>query len=244
LVSAGAGDDFIHFGSALTSADSVDGGLGYDTVGLLGDTTVIFGATTMVGVEKLAVYSSGGAGTFDYNITMADNNVATGGNMMVVAQSLLPSETLTFDGSAELDGTFNVRGGKGADSITGGAKADQIWGNLGADTLRGGGGKDQFEYFAANESTAAQRDTILDFTLGDKINLQAIDADNDAANGNGKFTFVGSGVFTGTAGELRVFGSNGSWTVEADTNGDSVADLVIGVNTTGGHILGGADFYL
>jgi Ca2+-binding RTX toxin-like protein len=126
--------------------------------------------------------------------------------------------------------------------ITGGAKADTIWGNLGADLLKGGAGKDVFEYQSTAESTAAARDSILDFSAGDKINLVTIDA-NTAAGGNDKFSFIGSGAFTGKAGELRAYQGNGGWIVEGDTNGDGLADLSIAVQTLNGHALSAADFW-
>jgi serralysin len=247
-VFAGGGNDFIHFGNALTAADRIDGGAGYDTVGLIGSYTLTLSATSLTGVEKFALYSNGdasGATANNYNVTMHDANVASGQTLMVVAQSLLAHETLAFDGSAETDGKFNIRGGRGSDTITGGGQADQIWGNLGADLLRGGGGNDYFEYFSAAESTAAARDTILDFTQGDRINLIAIDADGNAANGNSKFAFIGSGAFTGAAGQLRATQLQGNdWLIEADVNGDSVADLVIAVTTAAGHQLSAGDFWL
>jgi len=245
-VSGGGGDDFLYWGATFNNADKADGGLGFDTVGLLGSTTLIFDADDLLSIEKLAVYSSGiSAAPNTYSLTMHNGNVASGQQMMVVAQSLSAAEALTFNGAAETDGSFNVRGGAGADSITGGAKADQIWGNLGADQLSGGAGKDVFEYRAAAESTSASRDTILDFAAGDRINLIDIDADGNAANGNGKFAFIGSDAFTHVAGQLRVTeAQGGGYLVEGDVDGDGAADLVILVQTAGGHVLGGADFWL
>jgi Ca2+-binding RTX toxin-like protein len=247
-VYAGGGNDFIHFGDAFTAADQVDGGAGDDTVGLLGSYNLTLAATSLTSVEKLAMYSAGdssGATAYNYTVTTHNGNVASGQTLTVVAQSLLAHETLVFDGSAELDGSFNVRGGRGADTITGGAGADRIWGGLGADVLTGGGGNDIFEYQSAAESTAAARDTIVGFNQGDKINLVAIDADGNAANGNSAFTFIGAGAFTGQAGQLRaVQGQGNNWTVEADTNGDGTADLVIAVTTSDGDPITGIDFWM
>jgi hypothetical protein len=245
-VSGGGGDDFLFWGAAFTNADRADGGLGFDTVGLLGTAALVFDADDLLSIEKLAVYSSGNpAAPNSYALTMHDGNVAAGQKMMVVASSLTSGETLAFNGQAETGGSFNVRGGNGADTITGGLKADQLHGNLGADQLKGGGSDDVFEYRAAAESTAAARDTILDFSAGDRINLVTIDADNNAANGDSKFAFIGAAGFSHTAGELRVTAAQGGgFLVEGDVNGDGTADLSIHVQTLNGHLLTASDFWL
>ncbi len=159
----GEGNDFFFYGSTLTAPDSNDGGSGYDTVGLQGTYSaayvVALGTNSLVNIEKLALYTSGNEYFPNhYDVTTVDANVAVGAGLMVVAQSLLATETLKFNGSAETNGSFNVRGGRGNDTITTGAGNDQLWGNLGADRLSGGAGNDSFEYYAAAESTAASRD--------------------------------------------------------------------------------------
>jgi Ca2+-binding RTX toxin-like protein len=245
-VDGGAGDDFFYYGGAFTAEDITVGGDGADTVGLLGTYDLVLGAQSLSGVEKLAVYSSGNAAAPNsYKITTADANVASGGRLTVIGQSLAANESLIFNGQAESNGSFTLRGGSGSDSFTGGLKNDILRGDAGADTLKGGGGNDQFDYYAAADSTAAARDTILDFSAGDRINLGGIDADGNPANGNGKFAFIGSGAFTGAAGQLRVTqAQGGGFLVEADVNGDKAADLVIQVHTLNNHILGAADIFL
>jgi Ca2+-binding RTX toxin-like protein len=214
-----------------------------DTVGLLGSYDLTLGAASLVGIEKLALYSSGNAAAPNgYRITTVDANVAAGKSLMVVAQSLGAGEVFSFNGSAETDGSFNVRGGRGGDTIVAGAGADRLWGGLGADALSGGAGADVFEYRAVAESTGNARDTIADFGAGDLINLVAIDPDGIASNGNGKFSFVGSNAFSGKAGELRLVGEGATWLVEADTDGDREADFAILVQTVGGHALTSSDF--
>jgi Ca2+-binding RTX toxin-like protein len=242
-VQAGAGDDFVYFGDTFTTADSVDGGIGFDTVGLLGSYDLTFAANNLVGIEKIGLYS-GGFVANHYKLVTIDANVAAGQALLVTAMGLSQGETLTFDGSAETNAMFIIYGGKGNDVLTGGAGRDTFYGNFGADILKGGTAKDTFEYRSVFDSYRDARDTILDFSLGDRIDLWAIDADNNAANGNSKFTFIGAGAFSNVAGQLRAVNSNGQWLVEADINGDALADMSILVTTTGGHMLSAADFIL
>jgi Ca2+-binding RTX toxin-like protein len=244
-VFGGDGNDFLYFGGAYTTADSVDGGTGFDTLGLLASYDLTFAANSLLGIEKLAVYGSGGFPPAQYKLTTIDANVAAGQTLLVAGLSLQGGESLAFNGSAETNGAFMIYGGKGTDTLTAGAGNDRLYGNLGADTLSGGAGRDVFEYRSAPESDRRAQDKILDFANGDKIDLWAIDADGNAANGNSGFTFVGSKSFTSAAGQLRVSNlSAGEWLVEGDINGDAIADLSILVTTTGGHILAGSDFVL
>jgi Ca2+-binding RTX toxin-like protein len=244
-VEGSGGNDFIYYGAAFTNADSNNGGAGTDTIGLLGTYVLTFDADDLVAVEKVAGYSSGNAAAPNhYDLTTIDANVASGEHLTVIAMSLSAIETLSFNGAAETDGRFSILAGKGSDTIVGGQGNDLIWGNLGADTLKGGGGNDHFDYDAASESGSAARDTILDFSAGDKINLWTIDADGNAANGNSKFVFIGDRAFTG-AGQLRATeAQGGGWLVEGDVDGDGSADLIILVHTTNGHMLTAADFVL
>jgi serralysin len=259
---AGEGNDFVFFGNAMTADDKVDGGAGVDTVGLIGNYTMTFGAESLVGVERLMLYSnSATVGTASYNLTTVEANVGTGG-FFVSAASLKSTETLSFNGSAETDGAFRIQGGAGADSIVGGAKNDYLIGNGGndqlfglggddtlvggggADQLRGGGGADTFRFTSATDSVEGAMDRILDFQTVDQIDLAAIDADSNA-EGNQAFTFIGGGAFTG-AGQLRATqdATTKVWTVQGDTNGDGVADFQFEVVTVSRDPIVSADFLL
>ena len=199
--------------------NTLDGGLGADMMfgGNGNDTYVIDNALD----RATEVSASGGIDTVRSSVTFA------------IAANV---EHLVLTGADAINGTGNSLDNQ----VTGNAANNVITGGLGADLLNGNGGNDSYRYTAPAESTAAARDTISQFNAGDKIDLSVIDA-NGAAAGNA-FTFVGANAFSGVAGELRATQLNGVWTIEGDTNGDSIADLVIAVTSTYG--LTSADFVL
>jgi serralysin len=128
--------------------------------------------------------------------------------------------------------------------LKGGAGADTIFGNFGNDVLTGGAGNDVFLYRSTLDSNSAFRDTIMDFRSGDKIDLSLIDAvsgtpDNDA------FSFIGTGAFTGHAGELRYAQIDGATALLlGDVDGDLTADFQLLVTIADAHPLVSADFVL
>ncbi len=235
----GAGRDNFVFGhdGRFGIGDSVDGGEGYDVVYLRGDyqldfTSIGGGTGTFANVESIGLLSatdtsfvSGGDGEFDYDIVWADAMLVGGRTMTVNGSRLGAAETMIFDGSKEMDGAFRVFAGSGADILTGGAGNDLIYGGLGGDTMRGGAGNDVFRYQSVEDSTGEARDGIQDFATGDVIDLSRIDVDG-AVEGDQAFTFIGADAFSGTRGELRATKDDGPiWLVQADTDGNGVADL-------------------
>jgi len=251
-VAAGAGDDLIIFGAALDGADSVDGGAGTDTLVLQGDYAGNFGlGSNIVGIENVIILggndtSLGEPGTnrFDYGLRSSDSNFAAGVQARIDGSALLQGEDLAFDGSLETNAGFVITGGRGNDLLQGGAQADLIRGNFGADRLLGGGGADTFHYLAVTESYSVAKDQLLDFTPGsDKIDLAAIDASRTIA-GDQAFTWIGSGAFSKSAGQLRAFQQGANWVVEGDINGDGFADLIISVAVQGPAPPGPGDFLL
>ena len=170
-LTGGAKNDVFLFGNGgqWGASDSVDGGAGTDQLALRGNYNVTFGADQIHSIESLALMSAfdtryGSAAVhYDYVIVMNDGNVAAGKQMTVDAGNLRGGETLTFDGSAELDGSFRIFGGQGADHITGSQGNDILVGALGGDWMDGQGGNDTFRYRSADESSSTHYDTIVGF---------------------------------------------------------------------------------
>lgn len=183
-----AGNDTFNLGSTLTAADSIDGGAGaHDTVVLSGNyINLVLGATTLLNIEKIQL----SPGT-SYRITTNDANVASGKVLEVDCSGTGFGYTLTFDGSAERNGSFVVKGGNGNDLITGGAKNDTIDGasghntitaGNGADTLTVASGNDTLVYTDVRQSMHATFDHIVsfDFNNNDHFDLNTAVAGIDA----------------------------------------------------------------
>jgi VCBS repeat-containing protein len=127
-LATGAGNDAIFAGAALTGADRIDGGAGTDDqIGLLGDYTganrLVLQDGTLSNVETIAAL----AGTGSYDIASVDATVAAGQVLTVFGTNLTVDQDLTFDGSAETDGTFLMYGGLGVDTLTGGSGNDAFF---------------------------------------------------------------------------------------------------------------------
>jgi len=126
-----------------------------------------------------------------------------------------------------LTGNDTLIGGNGSDQIIGGAGADLIY-------LGGGGGsqdndRDYVDFSAASESTRAAPDRVYGFGTNDIFDLNNIDANTRIA-GQQTFSFIGTTAFSGRAGQLRAAAPSGIGTkgfIQADLNGDRVADFVV-----------------
>jgi Ca2+-binding RTX toxin-like protein len=177
--------------SLVGGAAALNGGAGNDTLTVGGFTNDAGGArgsqvislTNVTNFENLVVLQPTANGTTPglgasaaFSITTNDGNVAAGQTFRVDASSLgsavttlgvgggagtSTTSTLTFNGSAELDGRFDVTGGGGNDVITGGALADILRGGAGADTLTGGAGTDTLLGGDGNDTLIA---TVAEFT--------------------------------------------------------------------------------
>ncbi|MGF6226686.1 Ca2+-binding RTX toxin-like protein [Inquilinus ginsengisoli] len=150
----------------------------------------------------------------------------------VLIQHLEGTDLLTVDGGGGNDviNAFAVGAGRVSLTLSGGAGDDKLVGSAGADVLIGGAGADRFVIAAPSYSPVGPKaDKIVDFShaQGDKIDLSSIDANMWVA-GNQAFHFIGTGLFTHAAGELRyAYTSPTTTTVAGDINGDGASDFHI-----------------
>jgi len=141
------GADIFDFGNTFTLNDSVHGGNGYDILKLSGASYAAGLAITsaqLVGVQEIQL----GTG-HSYTLSTGDQVVEASHQLFVNGYALGANNSLNFDGSAETNGTFQLAGGLGDDTLVGGAKADWIYSGPvsssgGDDTLQGNGGNDIF----------------------------------------------------------------------------------------------------
>ncbi len=150
----GAGNDRFYLGSTLTAADTIDGGAGTsDMVELNGDYSLVLGDSTLQNIETLLLDAG-----HDYSITTKDNTVHPGQLMFINGSALGSTDTLTFDGTVELNNhsRYSVTGGAGDDVISLGRGDDIIdLSKGGADTVHAGDGDDTITMGPTAQLTAA-----------------------------------------------------------------------------------------
>jgi Ca2+-binding RTX toxin-like protein len=265
----GAGND--HLSIRGDSGSTVDGGTGFDTLYIDGQ-DISFAAIT--GFEAIdfagaSVILTGSqlASAFALNTIVNGNgsitiNMAAGVNLITkLFDFSVFSGNIAINGTNGMDfiklghvenivnagdGTDVIQGGNFADTINGGAGVDKIAGNLGADVLTGGAGNDVFKYRRVDDSNSGNGiDVITDFTVGqDRLNFVRIDT-NPALVGSQGFAFIGMAEFgaTGTA-QIRFYDAGADLQVEADVDGDGIADMEIILQGLGGQLLTADSFNL
>jgi len=247
-ITGGPGDDELHGGDGH---DNLMGGLGDDRLfGDAGHDTLSGGAGAdhMEGGDGNDVYIVDDSG--DEVVELA------GEGLDQVYASIdaftLPDdvENLTFTGHAAVHGVGNglanviygndgadtlegeggadeLRSGYGDDILLGGDGDDLLVGGWGVDAMTGGAGADLFRFSLFDSGTGAAADRIADFTSGeDRIDLSGVDA-NYSVSGDQAFTFIGGAAFSSAAGELRyAFDGTDTW-LQADIDGNGMADFEI-----------------
>lgn len=182
-LAGGDGNDIFQYTGASSGFDSVNGGLGTDTIVALANSSVI-GLTSLTSVETI---SSGGF----TGVTIAGSGAA---------------DTLDFS-NVTLNGIVSIGGGAGNDVITGSISADLILGGNDNDTLNGGDGDDVINggtgtnlLNGGNGTDAAQYSgTAGSYSVSD--------------NGDGTYALVGAGISDTLASIENLAFSDGTVTV-------------------------------
>ena len=268
------GNDVFFFGRNLDGSDSADGGAGLDQIALQGNQPVTFG-TGVVGIESLAILSGldqrfgdTDFNLYDYDITTRDVNVAAGVQLVVDANRLVAGEDLTFNGSAETDGSFFIYGGGGTDTLTGGAGNDVflfgVDGQWGAnDRVVGGAGIDQLALrgnytvtFGANQLVGIESIGLLSAhdtrfgPLGSSYSYNLTMNDANVAAGvqmtvdGAKLRIAENFTFNGSAetdGTFRVFGGLVNDTITGGQGNDIIQGNAGADSLVGS---GGADLFV
>lgn len=157
-VLGGDGADTVVAAANLTVADTLVGGDGVDTLTITDDTTTT-DLDNVSGFETLTIVSSGAS-----LYTTKDTLVAAAGKLTV---GVTAGGALTWNGSAETDGTFDLTvSGTGGHTITGGVGADKISvTSTTASTINGGKGADDITVSgaAAHVITGGEGADTIDF---------------------------------------------------------------------------------
>jgi serralysin len=193
----------------------------------------------------VAIWDAGGVDTLDFSgwssnsrIDLASGASSDGGGQTFNVQIAFGAQIERAIGGS---GDDILSGNESSNSLRGGGGNDILAGGLGNDRVEGGDGADIFVfastyhssgYLIRSDGKKFLPDVLTDFTSGiDKIDLSAIDADLGTAE-NEAFAFIGTGVFTHQAGQLRYEVLDGRAHIFADTDGNGRADLEIIANST------------
>ncbi len=240
--------------NGLGGNDVLDGGFGNDTmaggqgddlywVESAGDAVVELAGE---GTDTVASYVSHVLGANVENLSLlGDAFLGSGNGLSNWIAGTAGANLLEGEGGDDVlqggGGNDRLHGGDGNDILEGGDGDDGLIGSHGRDVLTGGAGADTFTWILPSESLpGALRDLITDFVAGtDKIRLSG--DWNTATPGIDGFTFIGDAAFS-AAGQLRVGSAGGNTLLEADLDGDGVADFEL--ELAGTVVLAEADFIL
>jgi len=143
ILHGGIGNDNVFFAGQFNATDRIDGGSGVDnSLTLDGDYSAGLAITSVMMTNFQYLNIDGG---YSYKLTTSDANVAAGQVLHVIETGMDATDSLTFNGGHETDGSFYLSDGLGNDVLSGGAQGDTFaaYGG-GVDKLYGNGGDDQF----------------------------------------------------------------------------------------------------
>ncbi|MFZ9217384.1 MAG: calcium-binding protein, partial [Vulcanococcus sp.] len=163
----------------------------------------------------------------DPGIEVSGDRLISGGRKRDVLTGNVLANTLNGK-----EGNDRLFGDLGRDILRGGRGKDQLTGGEGADVLIGGKDKDVFVYGSVVDSLVDSQDRINRFEKKDRIRFRGFDADS-TLEGTQRFDFIGSKAFSGVAGQLRATRTS----LEADLNGDSLADFAVSFNRKLGYAI-------
>lgn len=221
VLTGGNGDDLLRGGNG---ADTLDGGAGTDTISYVEqhvDLTIDLSTGTAPHDDTLISIENVIAGTENDTVT------GDGGNNQLDGYS---GDDLLAGGN----GDDILLGNTGNDTLSGGDGDDVLIGGSGRDIMTGGNGADRFVFQSLTDSGAgtSSRDRIMDLDIaaGDRIDLSTFDID-PSTSAHETMTYIGSGAYTGTAGEVRIAASaNAGYTsVGIDTDGDGTSNFLFEV---------------
>jgi len=189
----------------------------------------------------VAIWDAGGRDTLDFSgwsqnarIDLAPGAMSDGGGQtsnVQIAFGTTIERAIGGSGNDQMTGNNvgNVlQGGGGSDTLRGGFGGDRTEGGSGADVFVFGADGESLDFVLRSDGKKSGPDRLTDFTSGeDKIDLSAIDADGRSLASNEAFSWIGSGAFTGAAGQLRAELIAGKMHIFGDTDGDLRADLHI-----------------
>ena len=159
-------------------------------------------------------YEEGGGGRVSFAYGLHGGFTIANAVTIENARSGSGNDTLTGNEAAN-----RLDSGAGNDTLSGNGGDDILVGGAGKDVLTGGTGRDSFLFQSnADSLVGVGRDVVTDFTKGsDLIDLSALNASK----------FIGTGLFTGQAGQVRYAAFDGGTIIELDSNGDRIADFQV-----------------
>jgi serralysin len=158
-ISALGGNDYISIDDS-GATDTIDGGPGWDGLGLQVDgTTLLLGSDShIVGIEHYNVQTKSGsaldtAGKNGTQTVIISDALYASGSTNNAYFSAYGEGTFTIDATAVKSGhSANLFGGSGNDTLLGGAGNEFLGGNDGNDSLIGGAGMDGAQYYFGQNS--------------------------------------------------------------------------------------------